>query len=311
MSDLQTSLVSKIRLDQSRVKPFKGFIFLCGGPTDVRSPLPVSLRDAVYRELAKKDEDLRRIRVAEHYKDWGHDSIYKDLVQFERHLAELSSLIVLILESSGAIAELGLFSAIDEFREKLLVFIDSNYYASDSFIRLGPIDFLEKTYENEAEVHRWYSNTPQGPRYDAALANQLQPDLADAVRSRLGRGTVEHQFDAAKWLHTTLLICDLVDLFAALTVREVRDLLVNLGVAWTEHAVKQSLYLLEKLGLLILEAKGTQRFYVTVAEQEYLRLHFIEDHFDTARFRSDVLSDYAQTDKKRFRAIQDARSRHA
>ncbi|MHB8565222.1 MAG: retron St85 family effector protein, partial [Acidiferrobacteraceae bacterium] len=102
------------------MKPYEGFIFLCGGPANVREPRPVSVRDAIYRELAKSDDIGRRIRVAEHYKDWAHDSIYRDLVSFEKHLAELSSVIVLVLESPGALAELGLFSAIDEFREKLL-----------------------------------------------------------------------------------------------------------------------------------------------------------------------------------------------
>jgi hypothetical protein len=69
---------------------------------------PVSIRDAMFRELAKDSAVEKRIRVAEHYKDWSHDSIYQDLVSFERHLAELSSVIVLVLESSGSIAELGL-----------------------------------------------------------------------------------------------------------------------------------------------------------------------------------------------------------
>src|SRR5688572_25745964 len=125
MSDLRASLPSKISLDDSHVKPYEGFIFLCGGPADIKSTLPVSLRDAVYRELAKNDTDERRIRMAEHYKDWAHDSVYHDLVLFERHLAELSSVIVLMVESPGAIAELGLFSAVDEVRDKLLVFIDT------------------------------------------------------------------------------------------------------------------------------------------------------------------------------------------
>ncbi len=57
------------------------------------------------------------VRIAEHYKDWSHDSIYRDLVSFERHVAELSSVIVLVLESPGSIADLGLFSVIDEFKK--------------------------------------------------------------------------------------------------------------------------------------------------------------------------------------------------
>jgi hypothetical protein len=113
---MREELFAKIDLQASRLKPYEGFIFLCGGQTDVLSHEPVSIRDAMCRELAKDSVVKKRIRVAEHYKDWSHDSIYQDLVSFERHLAELSSVIVLVLESSGSIAELGLFSVVEEFQ---------------------------------------------------------------------------------------------------------------------------------------------------------------------------------------------------
>ncbi|UWX69149.1 retron St85 family effector protein [Burkholderia gladioli] len=223
MSDLIKSLPSKIDLEKSRVKPYEGFIFLCGGPTDARSALPTSLRDALYRELVKRDSDEARIRVAEHYKDWAHDSIYNDLVLFEQHIAELSSIIVLILESPGAIAELGLFSTIDVFREKLLVFVDSQYYKTSSFIKLGPVDFLEKNHGNIAEVHRWLNNRLQ---VDGELAEDLQAEIAEAVRSRLSKKKItEKPFNRNQWLHFALLVCDLLDLYSALTVRELRSFL--------------------------------------------------------------------------------------
>lgn len=307
MSDLSTSLSTKIDLDQSRVKPYEGFIFLCGGPTDVKSALPTSLRDAIYRELVKNDSDEERIRVAEHYKDWAHDSIYNDLVLFERHIAELSSIIVLVLESPGAVAELGLFSAIGEFRDKLLVFVDSQYYKSASFIKLGPIDFLEKTHGNAAEVYRWFNDKSQ---IDGKLAEELQAEVADAVRVRLSKKKAEKPFDRNQWLHFALLVCDLIDLYSALTVRELRNFLIDARLEKSEHEIKQVLYLLERVNLIAMEPKGDQRFYVAVTGNQYLKLHIADGPFDAARFRSDVLAKYSASDKKRFRAIQDARSRH-
>lgn len=309
MSDLRTSLLSKIGLDHSRVKPYQGFIFLCGGPADIRSALPISLRDAVYRELAKNDDDLRRIRMAEHYKDWAHDSIYNDLVLFERHLAELSSIIVLVLESPGAIAELGLFSTIDEFREKLLVFIDGAHYQSDSFIKFGPIDFLEKTHKNSAEVYRWHKEYGSKLVFDGELAAGLQEEVAEAIRTRLSRGTAEHPFRCDQWLHCALLICDLIDLLSALTLREIRKILSDLGVEKTELEVKQALYLLERVELIAMEPKGDQRFYVGIVGHQFLRLHVADGPLDYDRFRSDIISEYQQTDKRRFRAIQEVRRR--
>lgn len=304
-------LLEKIDLSASRLKPYKGFIFLCGGPTDIRSPTPISIRDAIYRELSADEGIERRIRVAEHYKDWSHDGIYRDLVSFEQHLAELSSVIVLVLESPGSIAELGLFSAIQEFKERLLVFIETNHYQSASFIKLGPIDYLEKIYENAAQCDRWTKQEAYREVFDADAAQSLQADFADAVRERAMQATPERRLDPEKWLHRALLACDLLSLCAALTVRELRMLMIGLGVNYTEAELKQLLFLLERVDLVAMEPKGDRRYYVTIDDREHIHLGIRDRNFDTMRFRSDVVSQYEKDDKKRFRAIQDVRRRRA
>lgn len=306
---MRDALLAKIDLSASRLKPYQGFIFLCGGPTDIKSVHPVSIRDAIHRELAKDRDIEDRIRVAEDYKDWSHDAIYRDLVSFERHLAELSSVIVLVLESPGSIAELGLFSIIDEFKNKLLVFIETRHYQEDSFIKLGPINYLEKTHNNAAECHRWTQG--RGGVFDPVAAEQLQPELAEAIKLRAGKPTPERNFDPDTWLDSALLACDLLGLCSALTIRELRQLLVGLGCNRSESEVKQIVFLLERVGLLTMEPKGDQRFYISTTEREHLKFGFKDENFDIMRFRSDLLANYAAEDKKRFRAIQDVRSRHA
>lgn len=283
---------------------------MCGGPTDVRSPHPVSIRDAIYRELVRDDALERRIRIAEHYKDWSHESIYRDLVSFERHLAELSSVIVLVLESPGSIAELGLFSIVDEFQSKLLVFIETEHYKSSSFIKLGPVDFLEKIHNNSAECHRWTVEVDRRPSFDPKTAQDLQPELAEAVLKRAIKLTPEHIFRQKSWLDTALLLCDFLNLCSALTLREIRGLLEMLGNPKTESELKQVLFILERVGLIAVEPKGDQRFYVGIVDKLFYYFQIREGTLDFSRFRSDQLAEYAKTDKKRFRAIQEARRRH-
>ena len=304
-------LLASIDLAASRLKPYQGFIFLCGGPTDVRSATPLSVRDAIHRELVKHRDIDDRIRVAEDYKDWSHEAIYRDLVSFERHLAELSSVIVLVLESPGSIAELGLFSVIDEFKKKLLVFVETDHYQSDSFIRLGPIDYLEKIHDNPAECHRWTQGKGKHATFDAAVAERLQPELADAVRARAANPTPERAFAPSNWLDGALLSCDLLGLCAALTLRELRQLLEDLGCERSESEVKQLLFLLQRVGLIAMEPKGDQRFYVGVSDKQHVHLALRDKRFDAMRFRSDLLAHYEKEDKRRFRAVQEVRRRHA
>lgn len=301
-------LSHKIDLSRSRLKPYQGFIFLCGGKIDVTSQNPVSIRDAILRGLVKNDQAESRIRLAEHYKDWANDSVYTDLVSFESHLAELSSVIVLALESPGSIAELGLFSVVPEFQKKLLVFIETRHYQSLSFIRLGPIDYLEKSFGNDAECHRWTSGQPHSLTFDSSLAEELQNELASAVLERARDPLPECQFNRASWLHQALLICDIIGLYSALTLREIKRLLTNMGFDLTETSLRQFLFVLDKVGLIKVEPKGHQRFYVGLDSRKFLRFHFPETTIDLTRFQADQLAMYRREDIKRFRAVQDARS---
>lgn len=304
-------LLSNIDLPASRLRPYEGFIFLCGGPTDVRSPDPISIRDAIYRELAKDDDIERRIRVAEHYKDWSHESIYRDLVSFERHLAELSSVIVLVLESPGSIAELGLFSVIAEFQNKLLVIIETDHYSSSSFIRLGPIDYLEKVHSNNSECHRWMTEVDRKVVFDPRAAQELQLELGEAVRRRASKPMSERRFQKESWLDGALLLCDLLSLCSALTLREIRGCFEALDCPRPEADIKQILFILGKVNLLAMEPKGDQRFYVGIESRQFLKFHLRDDTLDLSRFRSDLLALYEREDRKRFRAIQEARRRYA
>lgn len=308
---MKDEFFERIDLRSSRLKPYEGFIFLCGGETNIRSHEPVSIRDAIYRELAKNSEIEKRIRVAEHYKDWSHESVYRDLVSFERHLAELSSVIVLALESPGSIAELGLFSIVDEFQGKLLIFIETDHYKSSSFIKLGPVDYLEKIHGNSAECHRWMVAIDRQLKFDAKAAQELQPELADAVLKRAKKPTPEHTFRPTSWLDTALLVCDLLSLCSALTLREMRSILERLNHAKAESELRQHLFLLERVGLIAVEPKGDQRFYIGIEDRQFYKFHMQEGTIDLSRFRADQIADYAQNDKKRFRAIQETRSRYA
>lgn len=306
---MKGQLPLKIDLLASKMRPYEGFIFLCGGPINIRSAQPTSVRDAIYRTLVKDTKVEERIRLAEHYKDWNSNSNYLDLMLFEQHLAELSSVIVLALESPGSIAELGLFSVIKEFQEKLLVFMETTHFQSPSFIRLGPINYLENAHKNKTHCHRWLKEVNQISIFDPDAVNDIQQEMAEAVLDRIGKPSKERLYQKDSWLDNALLLCDFLHLNAALTIREIRDLFQAFDCEKTESELKQTLYLLEKVGLLKMEPKGDQRFYIGIESRQFFQFHQRDAHFDIDRYRTDVLADYSKNDRKRFRAIQEARKR--
>lgn len=304
---MRNLLSENIDLFASKLKPYEGFIFLCGGPTDIKSHNPISIRDAIYRELAKDPDVEAKIRVAEHYKDWSHDSIYGDLLSFERHLAELSSVIVLALESPGSIAELGLFSVIDEFQEKLLVFMETSHYQSESFIKLGPVNYLEKVHGNNANCQRWLKAVGDKFEFDPEAAVEIQQELAEAILERTKKTTKERIYKQERWLDNALLICDFLNITAALTIRELKELFRAFEIEKSESELRQTLYLLEKVGLLKMEPKGDQRFYVGIEPRQFFSFSLRNGPFDLMRYRMDLMRDYQRHDKRRLHAILEAR----
>ena len=68
-------------------------------------------------------------------------------------LAKSVHAIVIILESPGAIAELGSFANHKELRDRLVVVIDEKYRKAKSFIILGPVRYIKKNTKSIVIFH--------------------------------------------------------------------------------------------------------------------------------------------------------------
>lgn len=121
-------------------------IFLVGAGRTVHR----SLRNAIRDELTPKSyykwldiyypEDL--------FEELIRGSSKFDLLSLENLLARSVHVVVMVLESIGAIAELGAFSNHPDLQNRLIVLVDKKYQQSKSFISLGPIRFLNKRTES-------------------------------------------------------------------------------------------------------------------------------------------------------------------
>jgi hypothetical protein len=99
---------------------------------------------------------------------------------------------------------------------------------------------------------------------------------------------------------------------SALTITELHGYLARIDISVTFTELRRQLFLLAKVNLLKIEAAGDQRFYVVNDSREFITLYSaVTGHFDKSRFRSDVISHYKRSDKKRFRALQRARGSEA
>lgn len=117
-------------------------VFLVGaGPGN-----PKSIRDSIRKELItwRYYNWLDVYYPEELFEELLGRGKHFDLLSLENLLAESVHTVVIILESPGAIAELGAFANHKELCNRLVVIVDSKYLKAKSFIVLGPIRYLKK-----------------------------------------------------------------------------------------------------------------------------------------------------------------------
>jgi hypothetical protein len=145
-----TDLVDRFDAKSLHVRAPSPIILLCGGPIDVETPKPESLREAftlVYGRATLKDYATV---TPEEFKIFAPDGNYQDWLSFESEFAQIVDLIVLFSESYGSVAELGAFAMVPEIALRLLVVMDDKNYGDSSFIKLGPVRRLEDKYGKSA-----------------------------------------------------------------------------------------------------------------------------------------------------------------
>jgi hypothetical protein len=179
--------INSIRGDSLRVRPPSDVVFLCGGVLTASDP-PAFLRDVFYR-LSIAAPPPYKVILAEEANPLTADAGYEDLLRFEADIAQVVGLIVLFVESAGSLAELGAFAALPEVAPSLLAILNDYYYARSSFVRNGPVKYLENNYGEEWIVS--LDTTDLGIATDGALnsLNEIKfyESLTPIITSRLDK----------------------------------------------------------------------------------------------------------------------------
>jgi hypothetical protein len=308
LTDPRTSFAQSVDLGTAVVEDFPALIFFCGGRmNDASISEPASVRDAVLRHFSIKYSSLAdRIFLAEEFKNWAQDGAYHELFTFERHLASLSSAIIIFVESAGSIAELGAFSQLDGVKEKLIVFLQTEHYEQDSFINLGPIKYLEGTFKDSVHPYPWRSvPSPAGNRIDLSSLSECVDDICETISEALGAVRTKRSFDGSEPRDTMLLIRDLINQFIGLKFHEITDYLLDMGITIESGLLKQYLFVLKTLKLIQMVPYGRDRYYVPTDLRRFIRYSGRGGVplIDRLRLQSDVADFYKHNDGHRFKAL--------
>lgn len=283
--DKRTDSLAQISLENSRVVLTQPILFLCGGLVDVKSPVPLSARGALVDHLHSVGCHLAEsITLAEDFKDWIHDSIYRDLLTFESDIAHISSLIIIVLESAGALAELGLFVKSKALRNKILVFVRQDHYEQNSFIRLGPLRHLEGIKETSVCAYPWDDNNLK-----ASLAPSLK-EMRDDILSAIADQDKSEAFNKDNEGHLSFVVYELIKTFRALKVSEIETYIHKLGLNIAREKLKRLLFLLKKFSLIDHSKRGHTDYYF--AQTDITKIEF-GGRFDQTRAKIAAQQFYA------------------
>ena len=146
-----------------------------------------------------------------------------DLLELENMLADSVDAVVILLESPGAIAELGAFANHSKLCKKLVVIIDRRHKGTRSFIMLGPIKYLRNNKYGKVifhdltapvlsklgtDIRKAVSNLKKGSKHSPSRSNIL---LSNPIHARVYLLLCLHILEAAPYESLEVMISAVTD----------------------------------------------------------------------------------------------------
>ncbi|WP_297478771.1 retron St85 family effector protein [Ferrovum sp.] len=307
LQDPRPTLLSAIDIEACKIElSNKPIVLLCGGPVRIKerpddpTPAIVSLRHAVTE--ANTSYEIFR---PEEIESWLSDGIFRNLMNLEADLASICSLVVIILESAGSLAELGAFSQLPDLSEKIIAIRSNDFRDAPSFINLGILRHLTENEISSVKNYPWDVEEP------TTISTEVVKDVVIDIQECLDHLPKSSKLKLTNSSHVVVLICEIIELFSALKENEIYDYLVQVGVAITKDKLKRKLFLLKEFRLIKNEVYGDATFFIRTKEQYHrLRMALKEgSNKDALRISAECLEYYNADPKQRHRkrAISQAR----
>jgi hypothetical protein len=290
--DIFTSAISPLG---ARINQLPPIVLVFGGPLGNPNK---SAREMFNTWAALKHPTISsQIRTPEEFADWNSFKGYGNLVDFEIDAGNLARAIVLFSESPGSFAELGAFCTNSALAERLFVVVAKEHYQAISFIAYGPLKKIEDL-KHDHSICVLDSLDPK------KIQDQL-PDVFIALEEKLGTLPKTLAFQPLRHRDQFLLVADLVDLFGALTERELHGLVKNMGADIDHPALSRITSQLLRFELIAYVPGVTKRFFVApIKRLSYLNYASPKNlpAFDRARFKLVKAMPWLMADKLRYDA---------
>jgi hypothetical protein len=302
--DPRQVLLSDIDLKLSRVE-FSSLpiVLLCGGKVKIKNhPDDPDPAIASLRHFISRTQTSFEIFRPEEITSWQSDGIFKNLMSFEEDLANICSLVVIILESAGSLTELGAFSQLNDLSKKIIAIRSSKFKDDPSFINLGILRYISEDDIANVKSYPWDLDNP------TLISQEIVNDVISDIEDTLSQLPKTQTLKLSNNSHIIVLICEFIKFFTALKEHEIHEYLTSMNVVISKDELKRKLFLLAEFRLIKKEIYSDATFYLR-GNEEYHKLRITlkgGSYPDVLRIKMDCLEFYNSNEKKhrnRIRAI--------
>lgn len=270
-----SAFIDNLKAGSTYVYSPNPFVLLCGGEvTDIKEKKPTaSLRDAFLKSSpfsAIKNAGILQIEEIREYFD--KDCPYKELVTFERDIAQMSDLVLLFSESPGSFTELGVFTSFKDISRRLLLIIQNKHLQKASFISQGPVAVLRKVSDSAVFSITNKQVGIRGDNYASVKPNDLLNLLKSPMEQRLKEAAKHTTLQKSSFSHRCQLYVALLREFTVLKDDEIITLFAAFDIKLTKAALNKIAFC----------CKGVQ--WARTAQAGFDRVHFATDGKAAAKF---------------------------
>lgn len=279
LSKLKTCIENR----ETRLRLNSLLVLVCGAKCNPDRPTARS----TFLRYAKKHLQEYRFFEAEQVLNVLARTRKTDLLSLEGEFAGYSDCIIIIVESAGAIAELGAFAMEDKVARNVLAINSETCRDPDSFISLGPIRKLDRKSFFRPVLHTNLEHVLD-------VATGIEERLKKIHRSNRERVDVSSfsKFENCPPKHRMLFLYDCISMLCPVSFPELigflRFLYGNKG-----YQIKVDLGMLEALALVT----KTEGLFLSTWPSGGLFLDWVG--LDTTSLRSDIIRFYQKRDRTR------------
>ena len=265
------------------------FIFFCGGATSENARDACSMRHYLLNERKIGRRLKADVVLAETANQLYRDTTYQDLITFEEDIAKISTIVLVIAESAGSLAELGAFASNKTLSRTLTILMQEKYADAESFIRFGPVERIKNDDNDRVAFFPWRMH--KNSKIVKSSASPHITSIIEFVNDRLSKVPTTTTLSANDDLRDFVILYWILFLSLAIPLGKLTSYASNMIGHLDDRAVRRKLYCMQLAGWVDRKRYSNVDYYYCCFDVDPIHYKFREGvaERESIRRKADVV----------------------